>query len=271
VSSPPGMVATPQTQSSHVGSNLLNVPGLHSAVHHQRSPSFPSSGTSAWTPSPSSALASSDIGEEKSEQRNLIKLDEPEMENNPFAFTPRRLAKLHDPKDLNVLRDMGGLEGLIFGLRTALATGLSPDEDQLCGRITLQDVWHELETRRKQQMQQGIVKKVEELEEEPEKEPEKDMEIQEIDFRTKDKRKDSVGSKRNKSMDSGRLRISSIGTHVPASKGFSDRKRIFSENRLPARKPKGIILLMWQALHDKILVNLFCMLVDSRYFWASRQ
>ena len=198
------MVATPQTQSSHVGSNLLNVPELHSAVHHQRSPSFPSSGTSAGTPSPSSALASSDIGEEKSEQRNLIKLDEPEIQNNPFAFTPRSLAKLHDPKDLNVLRDMGGLEGLTLGLRTVLATGLSPDEDQLDGRITLQDIWHEIETRRKQQMQRGIVKKVEELEEEPEKEPEKDVEIQEIDFGTKDKRKDSVGSKRNKSMGSGR-------------------------------------------------------------------
>ena len=256
------MLATPQTQSSQVGRNLLNVPGLHPAVHHPRSPSFGSSGASAWTPSPSSAIGSSDLGEEKSEQRNLIKHDEPEMADNPFAFTPMRLAKLHDPKDLNVLRDMGRLDGLAYGLRTDLATGLSPDEDLLVGRVTLQDVWHELETRRKEEMQQGIEKKVEESKEESEK----DMEIQEIDFETKAKRKDSVGGKRNISMGSRRPRISSIGAYVPASKGFSDRRRIFSENRIPARTPKNIFQLMWRALHDKILVNLFRNLADSRYF-----
>ena len=248
------MVATPQIHSSHVGSNLLNVPGLSSAVHHQRSQSFGSSGTSAWTASPSSALASSDIGEEKTEQRDLLKQDDVQIPNNPFAFTPTQLAKLHDPKDLNILRQMGGLDGLIYGLRTDISMGLSPDEDQLHGRITLQDVWHEIESRRKLQLQQGIdKKKVEESKEEPEK----DMEIHEIDFETKAKRMDSVGSKRSIPMGSRRPTISSIRTHAPASKGFSDRKRIFSENRLPTRKPKNIFQLMWMALHDKILVNLF--------------
>ena len=255
------MVATPQTHSSHVGSNLLNVPGLHSAVHHQRSQSFGSSGTSAWTQSPSSGLASSDIGEEKSEQRVLLKQGEAEILDNPFAFSPMQLAKLHDPKDLNILRHMGGLDGLTYGLRTDIATGLSPDEDQLHGRITLQDVWHHLETQRKLQMQQGMDKV-----EGSEDEPEKDVEIQEIPFETKTKRNDSVGSKRNISMGSRRLTMSSIRTNAPASKGFSDRKRIFSENRIPTRKPKTIFQLMWMALHDKILVSLFTNPIDSRYF-----
>jgi P-type Ca2+ transporter type 2C len=246
------MVATPQTHSSHVGSNLLNVPGLHSAVH-QRSQSFGSSGTSAWTPSPSSAMASSDIGEEKSEQRVLLKQGETEILDNPFAFSPTQLAKLHDPKDLNVLRHMGGLDGLIYGLRTDIATGLSPDEDQLHGRITLQDVWHQLETRRKLQMQQGMDEKVEGSKDEPEK----DAEIQEIALETEATRNDSVGSKRNIPMGSRRLTMSSIRTNAPASKGFSDRKRIFSENRIPTRKPKNIFQLMWMTLHDKILVSLF--------------
>src|SRR6266496_6386462 len=105
------MVATPQTQTFHGGSSHLSVPPSHLGVH-QRSPSSGSSGTSAWTPSPSSAMASSDIGEEKGEHRDLLKPDEAEIQDNPFAFVPKQLAKLHDPKDLNVLRQMGGLDGL---------------------------------------------------------------------------------------------------------------------------------------------------------------
>jgi P-type Ca2+ transporter type 2C len=254
-SSQPDHVSTPHAHSSSTSSNLLNVPGMTiaSLSQHQRSPSFGSTGTSSWTPTPSSALASSDIGEEKSDQRDLLKQDEPEIPNNPFAFTPKQLAKLHDPKDLNVLRHMGGLEGLVFGLRTDVSTGLSNDEDHLEGKVTLQDCWHALETRRKQQMQEGISKKQEEEATEIAHENEK----HDAEDGAKAKRGDSAGSKRKSSLSSRRATLTSIRTQALASKGFSDRRRIFSENRIPARIPKNILQLMWMALHDKILVYSF--------------
>jgi P-type Ca2+ transporter type 2C len=244
-SSPPGQVTTPSTQNPSVsGSNLLNVPTMPTPANHQRNGSFGSSGTSAWTPSPSTGIASSDMGDNKSDLRALIKSepDEPEIPNNPFAFTPKQMAKLHDPKDLNILRAMGGLDGMVYGLRTDLKTGLSPDEDKLEGQITLQDVWHELETRKKDKVQQSI--KDEDMQEEGSNEKEKEPEITQEPHR----------SETRKSTASRRPTLTSTKTQPAVSKGFSDRKYVFSENRIPARKPKNIFQLMWMALHDKILV-----------------
>ena len=42
----------------------------------------------------------------------------------------------------------------------------------------------------------------------------------------------------------------------PAKDGFVDRKRVFSDNRLPERKPKGILQLAWIAYNDKVLILL---------------
>ncbi|KAF1992708.1 calcium-translocating P-type ATPase [Amniculicola lignicola CBS 123094] len=38
--------------------------------------------------------------------------------------------------------------------------------------------------------------------------------------------------------------------------GFQDRKRVFSDNRLPVRKPKNILQLAWIAYNDKVLILL---------------
>lgn len=46
-------------------------------------------------------------------------------------------------------------------------------------------------------------------------------------------------------------------TDTPAGKdGFSDRIRVFSDNRLPQRKPKSILELAWIAYNDKVLILL---------------
>ncbi len=37
---------------------------------------------------------------------------------------------------------------------------------------------------------------------------------------------------------------------------FSDRKRVFSDNRLPERKSKSLLQLMWMAYNDKVLILL---------------
>ena len=55
----------------------------------------------------------------------------PPLKKEPFAFTPNELATLHDPKDLSVLRKMGGINGLVEGLRTDAINGLCPLEGML--------------------------------------------------------------------------------------------------------------------------------------------
>jgi len=49
----------------------------------------------------------------------------------PFAFTPDELAKLYDPKDLSLLRKMGGVNGLVEGLHTDPINGLCPLEGMM--------------------------------------------------------------------------------------------------------------------------------------------
>lgn len=49
-------------------------------------------------------------------------------ENNPFAFTPEILSKMFSPKSLPTFHALGGLAGLVHGLRTDYRSGLSVDE-----------------------------------------------------------------------------------------------------------------------------------------------
>jgi Ca2+-transporting ATPase len=43
---------------------------------------------------------------------------------------------------------------------------------------------------------------------------------------------------------------------VNASEAFSDRKRVFSDNRLPEKKTKSLLELMWITYNDKVLILL---------------
>ena len=43
---------------------------------------------------------------------------------------------------------------------------------------------------------------------------------------------------------------------APAGTSVADRRRIYGENRLPARKTKSLLQLMWLALQDRVLVRL---------------
>jgi P-type Ca2+ transporter type 2C len=57
-----------------------------------------------------------------------------QVANNPFEYSPGQLNKLLDPKSLDVLRALGGLDGLARGLHTDVTAGrsidASPDDTQ---------------------------------------------------------------------------------------------------------------------------------------------
>jgi len=51
--------------------------------------------------------------------------------------------------------------------------------------------------------------------------------------------------------------------HEAGQNAFADRKRVFSDNRLPVRKPKNIFQLAWIAYNDKVLLLLTAAAVIS--------
>lgn len=65
------------------------------------------------------------------------------VKNNKFAFSPGQLNKMINPKSLAAFTALGGLEGLVYGLRSDLNTGLSLDETLLRGRATVEGVPHQ--------------------------------------------------------------------------------------------------------------------------------
>lgn len=80
---------------------------------------------------PTERLSATPLAEE-------LREDSPIPSNN-FAFTPSQLHKLLTLRDLKALDFFGGLRGLAAGLRTDVAAGLSADETNLDGSVSLDE------------------------------------------------------------------------------------------------------------------------------------
>ena len=91
---------------------------------------------SGWTPSPSTDVHGSEFGDSPTHLESTDRW----QDSSPFAFTKAQVGKrLYDPKDLNFLGAIGGLDGLSLGLQVDLSKGLSPDEE--LHPVSLEDVW----------------------------------------------------------------------------------------------------------------------------------
>jgi hypothetical protein len=227
----------PSNQVNIVTTNLLNVPSA--STRHIRDQSFSSycSATSTWTVSPYLTTPASDIEDPMIDERRLISIDgEGNTENNPFAFTVKQLVKLHESRDLTILRAMGGVKGLCLGLRTDIKKGLSNDEDKFDTQITLDYVRQSLEA-----LQRELSKNPDHVVQSPDHEMDDPL--------------TSPKAQRSPTMLSRRPTLLSINLRR-RPQYFQDRRRIFGENKIPSRKPKNIFELMWIALHDKVLVFL---------------
>jgi len=62
------------------------------------------------------------------------------VEENPFAFSPGQLIKLFNPKSLSAFCALGGLQGIVLGLRTDSSSGLSLDETALDGTVDFDEI-----------------------------------------------------------------------------------------------------------------------------------
>ena len=170
------------------------------------------------------------------------------IKNSPFAFSPPELAKLQDPKNLNVLREMVGVRGLVMGLRTNSNKGLSPLESTFHRATTVQDVIAALEQQESTRNAGG-----------------------EEDLHETQKRVSLVtssSSKVNHRTMSGLRKTFSIRSH-PVTPPFEDRRRVFGVNRIPPRLPKTLLQLMWSVLQDQVLVRHFICNHLIRFYYAS--
>ena len=166
-------------------------------------------------------------------------------DDNPFRYTPQQLAKLHDPKDLKALEDLGGIGHLALGLGTKLGSGLSADEE-----IVILDQLSGASTRKGKQRENSQLSKTTTI--------------------TRSGTEQSAGKPLTQRLSVDR--VLSMLPHHREPQPFQDRRRVFGANTIPPRKPKTIFQLMWAALHDKVLVCLYGNTKStnlSRLFFAS--
>ncbi|KAH9054210.1 calcium-translocating P-type ATPase [Lactarius vividus] len=197
--------------------------GSISTGHDNRSPSLRRSSHSdepSIRPSPTNS-AETNPGSEITQEAGL--------NVEPFAFKPLQLANLVDPKSLENLERLGGVDGLLRGLGTNRHRGLSTKLTQLALRSP------------------EIVNAVH------------------PDGETSDTIITSLTA-----VPEGLQRTASLGGSSgggdPASPKIlahtdevtvHDRQRIYRQNILPQRPTKNLLLLMWLALRDKVIVLLF--------------
>jgi P-type Ca2+ transporter type 2C len=141
------------------------------------------------------------------------------VEDNNFAFSQGQLNKLINPKSLSAFYALGGLAGLEKGLRTDRKSGLSVDEGDLDGTVTFDEA----------------------------KEAAKKVSAEPVD----DDSKTPLAR-----IDSKESTPSARRTTSSPQDSFYDRKRIFSDNRLPVKKGKSLLQLMWITYNDKVLILL---------------
>ncbi|KAF8860891.1 P-type calcium ATPase [Acephala macrosclerotiorum] len=138
--------------------------------------------------------------------------DEDDIKENPFALSPKALSILVDSKSIAAFRAVGGLRGIVHGLRTDSSSGLSLDEGCLDGIVS-----------------SGVVTT--------------STNPRPLNYRTFSLVKPRCPAR------------SSLG-QLTSSELYVDRKRVFGENRLPEKKTKGVLEIMWITFNDKVLIIL---------------
>ena len=132
---------------------------------------------------------------EQQERERAAALD-PEKDTtdpSPFHEKPSRLAMLVDPKSLETLEKIGGVQGLLNGL------GVDPGQGLLAGA------------------------------------------------------EEAKGVEEGAPRSSAEMEVRADGPQWKV--GLEERRRVYGRNDLPKRKTKGLLLLMWLAFKDKVLVS----------------
>lgn len=232
----PHNVSSPAARANGLTQNFLAVPGSRSRQNSVDSDdrSTASYGGETFAPTLDGSSAHGETGHFGGESaiNNSGIMDDHEalvadpnsegefvVQNNAFAFSPGMLNKLINPKSLSAFYALGGLAGLEKGLRTDRKSGLSLDEATLDGQVAFEDV-----------------------------KPVRSIASPEMAATSKPNETKGPATKRAATMTS---------TKASVNEGhFLDRKRVFSDNRLPVKKGKNLLQIMWITYNDKVLILL---------------
>ncbi|CAG8471784.1 8508_t:CDS:2 [Ambispora gerdemannii] len=150
---------------------------------------------------------------------------------NPFSFNPKILSRLIDPKNIILLKKLGGIKGLLKGLHTDPDFGLSNDEKAPLPPRKIDNI--------------------------SSRDDVGDDDLLNFENKPKDDIEDAA-KKPKKKRQSKKAKKAALANAELTKDGapFSQRKRVFGVNVLPTKKTKNIFELMWIAMQDKILIIL---------------
>ncbi|MCJ1314128.1 hypothetical protein MMC25_007808 [Agyrium rufum] len=151
----PHNVSSPTRMSERQPQNFLAVPSSRSrgnSVDSYEGHSPTSLGSDTYLPSFTSSQHGDSHQRSETQAGSVLVLNDEEalhpdpgteadfqVENNPFAFSPGQLSKLLNPKNFQAFHAVGGIRGLEKGLRSDVKSGLSVDENQLQGKVSLEE------------------------------------------------------------------------------------------------------------------------------------
>jgi P-type Ca2+ transporter type 2C len=178
-----------------------------------------------------------------------VTLDE-NIDAAPFKFKPYQLASLVDPKNLEALIGMGGVNGLLKGLGTHRNRGLSTKAAALnTGSRT--SLPHGLGDRDSPGAGLGASHRHDPLGEGTSMDAVPDIKV------IGDDGEEGEAQIGDEGLGAGQEDV--VDETIYAAT-MEDRHRVFGENVLPSRKTKSLLQLMWLALKDKVLVRSCCLL-----------
>ena len=223
------------TSATDVESDLRQVPSTTTSVTHVDY--YASSVSDSHVPDETDEKKRPGETQQPEEDRHVVvRTDEPQtpaydgelpqdegIDPAPFHFKPYQLAYMLDPKNVDILTSLGGIDGMLRGLGVQAEYGL-PTKD-----VSLE--------KEGKGAGLGASHRHESL----------------------DKRKPSTEVKGNLpeivlTEPSGKLAPPVTDEDVYGAT-LEDRRRVFGENILPTRVSKTLLQLMWLALKDKVLVR----------------
>jgi len=161
---------------------------------------------------------------------------EADLDVRPFAFKPLQLASLVDPKSLETLESMGGIDAVLRGLGTHPIHGLTTKAGTMSSHPGSPDPTYP-DTK-------GV--------------PTADIDPPKPNITITSPTGVPEGLQSTASLGDG------TGVSLPAvspspedvyGTTIEDRRRIFGQNFIPQRPSKSLLQLMWLARQDKVLVS----------------
>ena len=211
------------------------------------------------------------VDDEEQEARPVLDLAQDEhIDPGPFKFKPYKLASLVDPKNMDLLKEMGGVDGLLQGLGTHRKKGLSR---KALSKAVDASHHESFAPRVDKDPRPGAGAGVG-ASQRHDRDPEAAVSDVPKLVLTGPGDEDGGGiSLAGSRSDLGEaIGEDARGNGAVYDADIDERKRVFGANVLPTRETKSLLQLMWLALKDKVLVRCipFDTFENSRDIFVSR-